>query len=98
MVRLDEQVDEVMAVNGDVSDRLTIGDGHLRLEPGSGLEPLVELPSHGVTIVLPDVTREQSVGVGPVEAAMVILRLGGDIVGGRSTDGDPVHVEMLARR
>ena len=43
MVRLDEQVDELVAADRDMPDRRTIDDGYPRLELGFGQEPIVEL-------------------------------------------------------
>jgi hypothetical protein len=43
VVRLDEQVDEMVAADRDMPDRHTIDDGYPRLELGFGPEPISEL-------------------------------------------------------
>lgn len=86
VVRLDEQVDELVAADREVGDRRTIDDGDPRLEPGFGQEPIVELLPGARRVGGPELAGEQLRGVGAPEAAVVIVRDGIGIVGGRRAD------------
>lgn len=74
VVWLDEQVDEVVAADRDMSNRLTTDDGYLRLEFGVGQEPLVELLPHACWVGCFELTGEQLRRVRLREAAVVISR------------------------
>ena len=50
VVRLDEQMDELVTADREVADRRAIDDGYPRLELGSGPETLAELLPDALSI------------------------------------------------
>ena len=98
VVWLDEQVDEMVAADCDMTDRRTIDHGYPRLELGFGQEPIVELLPGARLVGGVKLTGEQLRRVGLREAAVVIVRNCIGISGGGRASLERIHVSILARR
>jgi hypothetical protein len=98
VVWLDEQVDEMVAADRDMTDRRPIDDGYPRLELGFGQEPIVELLPGARWVGGFKLTREQLRRVRLREAAVVIVRNCIGVSGGRRANLERIHVSILTRR
>ncbi len=91
VVWLNEQVDKLMPSYREVANRDAINDCDPRLEIGVRPEPITQLLPGAFTVGRLNLASKQQRGVSLPEAAVVIVRNHGGIVGRRYADLDHVH-------
>lgn len=92
----DEQVNQVMAADRDVADRLIVDHGDLRGEPGTCDESIVELPAGVAHSGSGGRAGRELRGEGRPNAAVVVRRDCGGVTGPCRAGLDRLHEFMLS--